>query len=302
MRDYQQPSLFIVQMEGLKIKMKEKKHDMSNEAFIHNILSKLPESKSSSMMNLYQIKKLFIKEKLTSAHTLDMLTIDLEKTYVKNIEEAKEKKGSNEGEKCFYTSGKTFKGKCYNCGKMGHMGKDCRSKNMKKGNNNGGYNNRNGEPKKKFMGTSHGCGKYGHELTDCFKTKGKPNYKEGESANAAREKEEVAFMCMPCNEDEISHKSYSFEPVDNTIDDEGYPVPDSFFDSFGESDKEDDETAYYSVPEWYPSDEENTLVGMKEWCGIQEEDPILEEKWIEVTHKKVARHRNKKTLSRSIGP
>ena len=288
MRDNQQPSLFIMQMEWLKIKMKEKNHDVSDEDFIHDILSKLLESKSSSMMNPHQIKKLFIKEKLTSEYTVDMLTIDLEKTYVKNIEDAKAKKGSHEGEKGFYTSRKTFKGKCYNCGTMGHMGKDCWSKNTKKGNNNTGYNNRNGGPKKKFMGTCNGCGKYGHKLVDWFKTKGNPNYKKGESANAARDKEEVAFMCMPCNEDEISHKSYSFEPVDNTIDDEGCPVPNSFFDSFGGSDKEDDETACYSAPEWYPSDEEN--IGVEEWCGIQE-DPILEEKWVEVMHKKVNRHK-----------
>jgi len=277
--------------------MKEKNHNVSDEDFIHDILSKLPESKSSLMMNPYQMKKLFIKEKLMSAYTLDMLTIDLEKTHVENIEDTKEKKGSNEGEKGLFTSGKTFEGKCYNCGKMGHMGKECRSKNIKKGNNNGGYNNRNGGPKKKFMGTCNGCGKYGHKVADCFKTKGKPNYKKGESANAAREKEEVTFMCMSCNEDKISHKSYSFEPVDNTIDDEGYPVPDSFFNSFGELDKEDDETAHYSVPEWYPSDEED--IGLKEWCRTQEEDPILEEKWIEVTHKKVVRCRTKKTLSKS---
>jgi len=155
---------------------------------------------------------------------------------------------------------------------------------MKKGNSNGGgynnsnggYNNCNGGPKKKFMATCNGCGKCGHKVVDCFKTKGKPNHKKGESANAAREKEEVAFMCMPCNEDEIPHKSCSFKPVDNAIDNEGYPVPDSFFDSFGESDKEDDETAHCSVPEWCPSDEKN--IGTEKWCGTQEEDPILQEK------------------------
>ena len=168
------------------------------------------------------------------------------------------------------------------------MGKDCRNKNVKKGNSNGSHNdsngghkNCNGGPKKKFMGTCNGCGKCGHRVVDCFKTKGKPNCKKGESTNAAREKEEVAFMCMPCNEDEISRKSCSFEPMDNTIDDEGCPVPDSFFDSFGESDEEDDETAHCSLPEWHASDEED--IGLKEWCGTQEEDPILEEKRIEVT-------------------
>jgi len=77
MRDEQQPRLFIAQMERLKINMKEKHHNVSDKDFIHDILSKLPESKSSLMMSPHQTKKLFIKEKLTSACTLDMLTIDL---------------------------------------------------------------------------------------------------------------------------------------------------------------------------------------------------------------------------------
>jgi len=75
---------------------KEKGHDVKNEDFLHDILSKLPESRSSSMMNPYQMKKLFVKEKLTPAYTLDVLTIDLEKTCVENIEETKDKKGSTE--------------------------------------------------------------------------------------------------------------------------------------------------------------------------------------------------------------
>jgi len=77
------------------------------------------------MMNPCQTKKFFVKERLTSVHTLDMLTIDLEKTHLENVEDAQEKKGSHEGEKGFCASGKTFKDKCYNCGRMGHMGKDC---------------------------------------------------------------------------------------------------------------------------------------------------------------------------------
>ena len=98
MRDDQQPSLFIVQMERLKIKMEEKGHEISDENFLLDMLSKLPESKSSSMMNPCQIKKLFMKEKMTGRCDLDMLTIDLEKTHPENVEDTKDKKGSNEGE------------------------------------------------------------------------------------------------------------------------------------------------------------------------------------------------------------
>jgi len=39
MRDDQQPSLFIVQMERLKIKMKEKNHDTSEEDFAAFMMS-----------------------------------------------------------------------------------------------------------------------------------------------------------------------------------------------------------------------------------------------------------------------
>jgi len=132
-------------------------------------------------------------------------------------------------------------------------------------------------------------------LVDCFKTKGKPNCKQSESANAARDEEEVAFMCMPCDEDDITHKSHSFEPVDNTIDDEGCPDPDSFLDSFGGSDEEDDETVCCSVPDWCPSDEENLA---EEWCGIQQ-DPKSEQEWIEAKHRKVDWRKTKKPLSGS---
>jgi len=89
MKDDQQPSLFIAQMERLKIKMAEKGHKTNAEDFMLDVLSKLPESKSSSMMNPHQIKKLFIKKKMMSAYTLDMLTIDLEKTHAENVEDAK---------------------------------------------------------------------------------------------------------------------------------------------------------------------------------------------------------------------
>ena len=111
MKDEQQPSLFIVQMEWLKIKMKEKGYDIKDEDFLENILSKLPESKDSTAMNPYQIKKLFIKEKISTGYTLDDLTINLEKTYVDSIEDKKDKKNS-EGEKGFFSSGRSYKGKC----------------------------------------------------------------------------------------------------------------------------------------------------------------------------------------------
>ena len=103
MKEDQQPSLFIVQMERMKIKMTEKGYVIADEDFLQDILSKLPENRNSSVMNPYQIKKLFIEEKMigaASSYKLDDLTIDLEKTFAESIEDSKEKK-SIEGEKGF---------------------------------------------------------------------------------------------------------------------------------------------------------------------------------------------------------
>ena len=260
MEDEQQPSLFIVKMERLKIKMEEKGYKIDKDEFLRDILSKLPESKDSTSMNPYQIKKLFIKEKIGVGYKLDDLTVDLEKTYVENVEKRKEErenKSNTEGEKGFYSSGKPFKGKCNKCGKMGHMGKDCRGSDYKKK----GPSKSDGTKKgfrnfRKFNGDCNHCGKPGHKKADCWQLHGKPGSRKGESANTARDKGEVAFICVPCDDEKL--KTYSYKPVDNNIDDEGYPIPDSFFDSFGgesEPEADDDETAYYSAPEWHGEEE-----------------------------------------------
>ena len=60
MKDDQQPSPFIVQMERLKTKMKEKGHDINDQDFLNDISSELPESKSSAMMNPHQKGKVDI--------------------------------------------------------------------------------------------------------------------------------------------------------------------------------------------------------------------------------------------------
>jgi len=87
----------------------------------------------------------------------------------------------------------------------------------------------------------------------------------------------------------VSHKSSasSFELVNNAIDDKGCPIPNLFFDSFGGSEEDEEETACCSIPDWHASDED---VCSEEWCGFQPKDPkdpILEEEWTEVMHKKV---------------
>ena len=75
-----------------------------------------------------------------------------------------------------YKGNKKFKGTCYNCGKYGHKGSECRSRDAKKG------DEKDGE-KKKFEGNCHYCKKPGHRMEDCFKKKA-ADKKKGETAQA----------------------------------------------------------------------------------------------------------------------
>jgi hypothetical protein len=170
---------------------------------------------------------------------------------------------------------------------MGHMGKDCRSKNDT-GKPNGQRNQQKSGYKKfngsgKFSSMCNHCGKTGHTEADCWALHGK-NGKKGESANVAKNSKskknqgEIAFATMDIKEPE----QYSFSPVNTTIDDEGYLVPDSFFDTFGgapEPKEEDtaEEAGYHVSPEW-----------LKEEALGPWETPTLCEDWIKVEPKRVA--------------
>jgi hypothetical protein len=261
MKDDEQPCLFITELQTKRLELEKLGHKIIEKDFKKNILGKLPESKDPTAPNPYQIEKLYsIKPQNVDAYSVSMMTKALERVYQKHYAPNEEEGRTGEGEQGFFTLGRAFKGKCYNCGKMGHMGKDCRSKNDngkpsgQKFQQKGGYKKSSGSGK--FSGTCNHCGKTGHKEADCWALHGK-NGKKGESANVARNSKskknqgEIAFATMDLHEPE----RYNFSPVNTMIDDEGYSVPNSFFDTFGgapEPKEEDtaEEAGYHVSPEW----------------------------------------------------
>jgi hypothetical protein len=75
----------------------------------------------------------------------------------------KEDSDEREDEKALF--GAQFKGHCHICGKWGHKGTECCSKETK------GNGNKPASNYKKFEGECHYCHKKGHMKKDCFKRK-----------------------------------------------------------------------------------------------------------------------------------
>ena len=108
--------------------------------------------------------------------------------------------------------------KCYNCGEMGHIAKNC----SKKSKNN---NNQKG----KFNGTCNLCGKRGHKVNDCWdnpknEEKRPAWYKKAEVAAAHEVKsEEVQLMNFHWDqyadafEDEVSESEYEVDKIQEIL-------------------------------------------------------------------------------------
>ena len=153
----EQPSLFIVKMDRMRKDLKKLGYDVSDQDFVQDILGKLPESKDTEKMTAYEVEKKLIESKIVvnaSGYTIEDLITDLEKVYqektkTKEISKAGEvgfygetrkpgrvERGKNNGNKRFK---KQFKGRCSNCGKIGHKAADCWSNEKKGDENKGSY-------------------------------------------------------------------------------------------------------------------------------------------------------------------
>jgi hypothetical protein len=166
MSENEEPSLFIVKMERLKIKLEGKKYKIGDSTFLMDLLDMLPRSNDSKNMNPYEIERRMIETKIEAGpKSMDLEKLDaaLAKVYRDHY---KGKKIDVEGEKGFF-AGKAFKGKCYNCGKLGQKGSDCRNNPKNQDQKGGRYSKPSGRGSGSFSGKCHHCGKKGHMKANC---------------------------------------------------------------------------------------------------------------------------------------
>jgi hypothetical protein len=258
-----QPSIFIMELEKIRKRMKKLGNEIDDSKFMTDIIEKLPKNRDPKSVGPYEMKSYELKEKKKRGTlTIDELTLELELVHKEFQPKMSERK--TPGEQAFYAGGKAFKGRCYKCGQIGHPAAKCTDKK----NDNGGKKQDYQGGKKKETRKCHHCGKVGHIEKNCWAKHGKP--KKGEHANHARDKKheiqgELAFGAW----DTDSLEEYV------TADEGSYHGPDeNFFDDFDE--KTIGEQGCYTVdelPEWelYEITPEDVAASIAATTGMSKE-------------------------------
>ena len=89
---------------------------VSEEMMMSHILAKMPKDYNGIIMTTYQLM----------AVTPTLVTLKMVQDSIRQFWKTEKPKGEG-GEEAFAFA-KKFKGTCYNCGKQGHKGSECRSK------------------------------------------------------------------------------------------------------------------------------------------------------------------------------
>ena len=173
----QDPDVWITELEDLRSRINdatENKTQFKSEIdVLEHVLNNVPADYDVTIESL-----LDRVGAATNPLTITELRTKLRNRFKKLNPSQSSKNDYNEGETALFAGG--FKGKCNNCGKMGHKARDCRDKKDGK---------KAGNKKKRFDGECHYCHKPGHMAKDCFKKK-RDAEEKGEKANSARDKKD----------------------------------------------------------------------------------------------------------------
>ena len=185
----QDPEIWITELEDLRMKLEELGSSISDNQFMIHILNNMT---SDYDLQLAMMEKR-INDKMNPL-TIDEIRADLNLRFERlNMELSDD--NENEGVEDLALFGGQFKGKCRNCGAIGHKAQDCKNKTQQNGTNHG--NSQNGA-------YCTYCRRSGHLKRNCFKLKNKMNRNHSTSSNHGNygnqpknfDSTDVAFMSI----------------------------------------------------------------------------------------------------------
>ena len=268
------PDVWLTRLEDLKEQLVNANAKMEDDDILEHALNNLPKE--------YEIVVAPLEKRLSAQFnplTIEELREELNLKYLR-LYGSKEESLTGESETALFAGG--FKGKCNECGKLGHKARDCKDKDGKKNNNNN--SRRNGT---RFNGNCNYCKKKGHMEKNCFKKKKdeKDKDKGSESANVAKEKDEdLVLLALDLGEDFVPGSGSGSNKEDESSIASGDYMDDDFFDHFSseddfggpEYDKENNETDG-EIQEFFNSEgipalgqmlqEPETLTHLLEYCN-----------------------------------
>ena len=171
------PDEWITELEGLRYDMEEMHiaTTMSDLDFLIHVLNNLPEEYDVVLDGMES--RLMLKDTDPKLLTIEDMRSRLNNRF-ERVKERFHEKERPHGDVAYYAN-TGFKGSCTKCGKYGHKGSDCRSRN---GNGTG------------FKGTCYTCSEKGHMARNCPKRKERHSGSNEETANVAEETyDEMAF-------------------------------------------------------------------------------------------------------------
>jgi hypothetical protein len=175
----QDPDIWITKLEDYRMRLEELGSSISDNQFILHILNNMTEDYD---LQLAMMEKRVMDK--SNPLTIDKIRDDLNLRFERlNEKQNEESEIDNNQEVAFF--GGQFKGKCRNCGAIGHKAKDCKSKISQ----NGGQSSGNHNNFQKYSNNGAYCTycrRPGHIKGNCYKLKNKSNRNSGTSNNGGQ--------------------------------------------------------------------------------------------------------------------